>query len=362
MIPHFLKTLNTSPSNFMNLRDQLKEILPDILPRNPAQAIKGTELIELVKHRLKQDYSDATLRYHFSIMSCDPSSPIAKVEQGQGYYLRTATMHSLNSARNLFRAGDGTVEGGAIMGNAELGMAIGRASKFRAVVQRYLESVRQFPFVFEESFSADAGSNRWRVPDLAVVDWLTAESGGEAASMDKRKLEVHRRMGESPLRITAVKLRLTLEHQTVLEDLYQCLSASEWANVGELIVAAPIEDPRLAEEVSRFAARQGIGVISFGLAEDVLDDMPEPAVIENMTDREFNSLLGHFLTIRRHAAPTLGRDHDWQHIVGNAAVNPDFARFESWISLSLLDERIISAREFEDLGRSAAKASREHVA
>ena len=44
----------------MNLRDQLKEILPDILPRNPAQAIKGTELIEMVKYKLKQDYSDAT--------------------------------------------------------------------------------------------------------------------------------------------------------------------------------------------------------------------------------------------------------------------------------------------------------------
>lgn len=223
----------------MNLRDQLKEILPDILPRNPAQAIKGTELIEMVKHLLKQDYSDATLRYHFSIMSCDPSSPIAKVEQGQGYYLRTATIHSINSARNLFHAGDGAGEGTG----AELGLVLGRASKFRAVVRRYLESVQQYPFTFEESFSADAQSNRWRVPDLAVVDWLTSESA--AAGMDKRKLEVHRRLGESPLRITAVKLRLALDHATVLEDLYQCLSAAEWANVGELIVAAPIEDPEI---------------------------------------------------------------------------------------------------------------------
>lgn len=72
----------------MNLRDQLKEILPEILPPNPAEPIKGTELIRLVKFSLKQEYSDATLRYHFSIMCCDPASPIAKVEQGQGYYLR----------------------------------------------------------------------------------------------------------------------------------------------------------------------------------------------------------------------------------------------------------------------------------
>jgi hypothetical protein len=343
----------------MNLRDQLKEILPDILPRNPAQAIKGTELIELVKHRLKQDYSDATLRYHFSIMSCDPSAPIAKVEQGQGYYLRTATIHTMNSARNLFR-GSGDEATGYVGSSPELSLALARASKFRAVVQRYLESVRQFPFTFEESFSTDPGASRWRVPDLAVVDWLTAE--GDAPSMDKRKMEVHRRMGESPLRITAVKLRLSLDHATVLEDLYQCLSASQWANVGELIVAAPIDDPALAEEVGRFAARHGIGVISFGLLEDVLDDLPESAVIENMGEREFVSLLGHFLAIRRYAAPATTGEYDWQHIVGNAAVNPDFARFEGWISRCLLEERIISAREFEEIDRAAAKASREFVA
>src|SRR5690606_10725909 len=145
--------------------DQLKEILPDILPKNPAQAIKGTELIEMVKHRLKQEYSDATLRYHFSIMSCDPSSPIAKVEQGQGYYLRTTTIHSMNSARNLFRGGELVGEGA----RAEYGRAIERAAKFRAVVRRYLESVHQYPFAFEESLSANALGNRWRVPDLAVV-------------------------------------------------------------------------------------------------------------------------------------------------------------------------------------------------
>jgi hypothetical protein len=345
----------------MNLRDQLKEILPDILPRNPAQAIKGTELIELVKHRLKQDYSDATLRYHFSIMSCDPSSPIAKVEQGQGYYLRTATIHTMNSARNIFRLGDGSNGSGALMGTAEMDQALGRASKFRAVVQRYLESVQQFPFVFEESFSSNAEANRWRIPDLAVVDWLTADSSDESVTMDKRKLEIHRRMGESPLRISSVKLRLELNHDTLLEDLFQCLSASEWANVGELLVAASIDDQQILEEVNRFASRHGIGVISFGLDADILDDMPEPAAIENLLPREFDSIVS-LLRIRRHTTPAPGRNHDWQHISTVATGNADFARFESWISRSLLEERVITAREFDDLGRSAARAAREYVA
>ena len=345
----------------MNLRDQLKEILPDILPRNPAKAIKGTELIEMVKHKLKQDYSDATLRYHFSIMSCDPYSTIAKVEQGQGYYLRTATIHTMNSARNLFRSGDGGAAVGSIMGSAELDVAIGRASKFRAVVQRYLESVQQFPFAFEESFSNNAEANRWRIPDLAVIDWLTADESDDCVLMDKRKLEIHRRMGESPLRISSVKLRLEVNKDTLLEDLYQCLSASEWANVGELLVAASIEDQQVIEEIRRFASKHGIGVISFGLDADILDDMPEPAAIENLLPREFESILS-LLRIRRYAAPSAGRPLDWQHIAGAAVANSDFARLESWISRSLLEERIITAREFDDLGRLASKASREHVA
>ena len=68
----------------MNLRDQLKEILPEILPGQPTEAIKGTELIRLVKYRLRQEYSDATLRYHFSILCADPSSPIAWVTRAVG--------------------------------------------------------------------------------------------------------------------------------------------------------------------------------------------------------------------------------------------------------------------------------------
>lgn len=345
----------------MNLRDQLKEILPDILPRNPAQAIKGTELIEMVKHRLKQDYSDATLRYHFSIMSCDPSSPIAKVEQGQGYYLRTSTIHTVNSARNLFYHGGDNGDGGE-MSSADLDVALARAAKFRAVVQRYLESVQQFPFSFEESFSDNAEMNRWRVPDLAVVDWLAGESEDDAVSLNKEKLEVHRRLGQSPMRVSSVKLRLDLNAVSLYEDLHQCLATSEWANAGELLIAAPIEDPQLIEEVRRFAARYGIGVISFGLEADVLDDMPEPAAIENLQAREFESIQS-LLQIRRYAAPETGGSYDWQHVAHAAQDNPDFARFESWISRCLLDERAMTAREFEEFQRDrGAAVAREYVA
>src|SRR5690606_25647164 len=134
------------------------------------------------------------------------------------------------------------------------------------------------------SFSVNVEANRWRIPDLAVVDWLTAEEPDEAqepVAMDKRKLEIHRRMGESPLRLSSVKLRLELNHDTLLEDLYPCLPASAWATAGDLLVADPIDDQQMPEETNRCPPRHGIGVISFGLDADMLDDMPEPAAIEN---------------------------------------------------------------------------------
>ena len=180
--------------------------------------------------------------------------------------------------------------------------------------------------------------------------------------LEKEKLEGHRRVGQSPLRVSSVKLRLELNHATLFEDLFQCLATSEWANAGELLVAAPIEDAQLIEEIRRFASRYGIGVISFGLDADILDDMPEPAAIENLQAKEFDSIQS-LLQIRRYSAPETGKSYDWHHVTSAADENPDFERFEAWISRCLLEERVVTSREFEDLERSTATAvANEYVA
>ena len=342
----------------MNLRDQLKEILPDILPRNPGKAVKGTELIQQVKYRLKQDYSDATLRYHFSIMSCDPSSPIAKVEQGQGYYLRTTTIHSMNSACNLISSAH---RGNLALSSEDSDLSIKRANKFRAVVQRYFESVEKTPFSFEESFSDNVFANRWRVPDMAIVEWLAGNQTDDAFILDRNKLDVCRKLGKSPIQISSAKLRLELNEFDLFEDLYQCLRTSEWANSGEIIIAATIEDLDLIEEVRSFANRYGIGVTSFGLDADILDDMPEPAAIENLLPREFESIRSLF-HIRRYASARPQPDFDWQHVSNSAVRYEDFARFERWISGCLVEERVISPREFLHLERTKVAVAGEFVA
>jgi len=330
----------------MNLRDQLKEILPDILPRNPNQAIKGTELIESVKDKLKQEYSDATLRYHFSIMSCDPSSPIAKVAQGQGYYLRTETIHSMNSAMNMISTGPETFTA------QDSDTSIARASKFRAVVQRYYESISQTPFSFEESFSENAHFNRWIVPDLAVVKWKTGKKAEDGLILDREEMDVYRRMSMTPIEISSTKLRLELSHHDLFEDLYQCLATSEWANCGQLVVAAPVS-PHMREQVTEFSRKYGVGVTSFNLDADIMDDFPEPAAIENLTAEEFESIRSLF-DVHTITSPETRPVFDWEHVANVSETNGDFTRFERWLSSCLMEERIISPRDFLHQERTVA--------
>ena len=122
----------------MSLRKQLTEILPPLLPSNPSEAIKGTELIRLVRLQLTGNYSDASLRYHFSIMSCDPASPIAKVEKGQGYYRRTAPVPALSGAQALVSMSQGRLED-LNTDRGAVDLALERVRKFRAVVTRLCE-------------------------------------------------------------------------------------------------------------------------------------------------------------------------------------------------------------------------------
>ena len=154
----------------MSLRTQLSDILPSLLPHNPSEAIKGTELIRLVRMQLSGNYSDASLRYHFSIMSCDPASPIAKVEKGQGYYRRTAPVPALSGAQELLSLSQGRLDDL----NADRGAvdhALERVKKFRAIVRRFNEINGRFPFAFRDVLAKNMPiGNMRKFPDMVVVD------------------------------------------------------------------------------------------------------------------------------------------------------------------------------------------------
>jgi len=324
----------------MSLRQQLTDILPEILPTSPKEATKGTELIRLVRLRLAGDYSDASLRYHFSIMSCDPASPIAKVEKGQGYYRRSAAVPALAGAQDLLSMTQGRLEefGGdqqAVDG------AMQRVRKFRATASRYCEVNGRFPFNFRHALSKNSPlGNLWKYPDMAVVDWELGEPSDHGLSLDHETLELKRRLGLPPFRIRSVMIRILPNYQLFREEFFQALSVSSWMHGGELFYAAAIEDEALADQMRHLSNQYGVGITTFGLTAEMLDDLPSAEHILTAQPRETEALLER-LDVRRIATPRQ-KDHiDWTTLNAIRNENEEVQKLFSWLGTCIANERAV---------------------
>lgn len=324
----------------MSLRKQLNAVLPDYLPANPKEAIKGTELIRLLRMRLEGNYSDASLRYHFSIMSCDPTSPIAKVEKGQGYYRRTAPVPALSSAQEIFSQYQGRLDDMA-GDQEEVDHALMRIRKFRAIVNKWCDVNGRFPFAFREPFGADAPvGNLWKFPEMLLVDW----ESGDGDEGDRTMLKLKSQLGLPPFRLHAARLRILPAHHSFREDFFQALSASVWAQGGELIYAAPIEDEALAEAIRRLSTTFGIGVTTFGLTAEILDELPRPANIINAHPRETEALMEKLDVTR--VSTVKSRPHiDWAALEGIRGDSADVDKLLAWLSESAEAGRILPLKE-----------------
>jgi hypothetical protein len=316
----------------MSLRKQLTDILPILLPGNPADSIKGTELIRLTRLQLSGNYSDASLRYHFSIMSCDPASPIAKVEKGQGYYRRSAPLPALSGAQELLALTQGRLDD---LTHADSDMVDGtmlRIRKFRAVVTRYFEINGRFPFAFRQAFGKESPiSNLWKYPELVLVDWETGGSPDEEMSLDETMLAFKQRLGIAPFRLHAARLRIQPSLQTYREDFFQTLAVSMWAQGGELVYAAPIEDEALADGLRRLSATFGVGVTSFGLTAEALEDLPRPANILNAHPRETEAIMAR-LEFNRISAPKSRPHLDWAALTSMRNESEEAEKLVRWLT------------------------------
>jgi len=329
----------------MSLRQQLTDILPGLLPGNPADAIKGTELISLTRLQLTGNYSDASLRYHFSIMSCDPASPIAKVEKGQGYYRRSTPMPALSGAQELLALRQGRLDDLTNVDQDIMDNAMLRIRKFRAVVTRYFEINGRFPFAFRQAFGKDAPiSNLWKFPELVLVDWETGGSPDEEMSLDETMLAFKQRLGIAPFRLHAARLRIQPSLQTSREDFYQTLAVSMWTQGGELIYAAPVEDEALADSLRKLSAAFGVGVTSFGLTPEALDDLPRPANILNAHPRETEAIMAK-LDFTRIAAPRSRPHLDWSELTTLRHESEDAEKLILWLSRCIDHRRAEAFKE-----------------
>ncbi len=322
----------------MSLRNQLTDILPTLLPGNPADSIKGTELIRLTRLQLTGNYSDASLRYHFSIMSCDPASPIAKVEKGQGYYRRSAPLPALSGAQELLALTQGRLDDLTTADQDMVDETMLRIRKFRAVVTRYFEINGRFPFAFRQAFAKEAPiSNLWKYPELVLVDWETGGSPDEEMSLDETMLSFKQRLGIAPFKLHAARLRIQPSLQTYREDFFQTLAVSMWAQGGELVYAAPIEDEALGDSLRRLSANFGVGVTSFGLTPEALDDLPRPANILNAHPRETEAIMAK-LEINRLSAPRSSAHLDWSALGSMRNESEEAEKLVQWLT-RCIDER-----------------------
>jgi hypothetical protein len=177
-----------------------------------------------------------------------------------------------------------------------------------------------------------------------LVDWETGGSPDEEMSLDETMLAFKQRLGIAPFRLHGARLRIQPSLHTYREDFFQTLAVSLWAQGGELIYAAPIEDEALADGLRRLSAHFGIGVTSFGLTSETLDDLPRPANILNAHPRETEAIMGK-LDVNRIAA-TQSRPHvDWNALSSLRNESEEAEKLVLWLSRCINERR---AEPFKD--------------
>lgn len=246
----------------MSLRDKLREILPDILPRREQEAIKGRELIARVREVLGDTYSDGSLRTQFSLLALEDDTCLARIPNGQGYYLRHAG-DPLPSLHQVFAGHEGPEE-------SPLHRAIALAVRLYDTAGL---SVFAYPVEEEES---------WGHPDLVAVQWPAGQWGDDGAyhmEPDEHRASTYR----------AVCVGVADSAESCRQALYRTLACGLWAQESELLLLGPAEE--FCPELPRLAALHGVGVRCLGGESDLLSTLPRAEAIFRAEAAEAQELL-----------------------------------------------------------------------
>jgi hypothetical protein len=322
----------------MNLREQLRHLLPQCLPADPAEAIKGTELIRLIRLRLDGDYSDATLRYHFSVLSYDPGSPIAKVDQGQGYYLRQGRrgMPQAESLQGWFDQVDD-----------EAAAAWLRLDRVIAIYERLCLARSAYPLALNGIASHPPTlEGNWDLADVVVAEWDLAEADAEPGPaaqppghrLDEQMLRLRRHLGVPETVITALQARMGTSLETLSADFFQALSATRWASQSELLLAEPLTDGALVDGLRGLAHEFGVGVVILGIDSAALDALPLPDDIRAMDEARFDAVQNR-LRPQRLASPATRANLNWALLSRLREKHPALQHMIAWLNDSLTSGR-----------------------
>lgn len=231
----------------MNLRDKLREILPGILPRREQDAIKGKELIARVRNVLGDAYSDGSLRTQFSLLALEEDTCLARIANGQGYYLRRAG-DPLPSLHEVFA------------GHTEAGEAA-ESLLHRAIAL----AVRFYDTAGMSVFAYPVEEESWGHPDLVAVQWPAGQWGEDGAYV---MLPAEERAAV----LRAVCVGVASSAESCRQAFYRALACGQWAHEAELLLIGPAEGA--ADELARLAAQFGAGVRCLASAE-LLAELPQ---------------------------------------------------------------------------------------
>jgi hypothetical protein len=317
-----------SPLGLLNmgasLRERLNDLLPQVLPASADKAVWGTALINLLRRKGVKD-PEPTLRAYFSTMSGDPTSVIAKVDKGHGYYLRPS--EATPSPK--------TVKSSPSLSSGPNRRADQQEEKFRSLFMRRAQQEQIFPVHIEHTraIRQQAGINKWKYPDVVSVKWGVISEDGQ---LNKDMLEVRQSLGEQPFRIFSTELKIDVTPSTLRETFFQCVSNSRWAHTAQLAIATKISDAKVAEELERLGTSYDVSVISFGLTVELLDTLPSATELLKASDEKIEQ----YLASVKYETISSGQERDsldWEHIQDLQTQHPDMVDFFRWIAKCLSD-------------------------
>ncbi len=256
----------------MSLRERLHEILPGLLPEHADAAIKGTELIARVRSVLGDTYSDRSLRSQFSLLALEPDSCLARIENGQGYYLRQGNNGSGNSLHSLFDSeADARREGSDPLHKA-LALAV-------RLYDTMGLSVLLYPVEDEES---------WGHPDLVAVQWPAGHWSDDGAYIMESGADNN---APSTATFRAICVGFADSAESCRAAFFRTLACGQWAQEAELLLLPGPDSAEAEAELAGLAARYGVGVQLLPLNADALEALPRADLIFRAEVDEARNLL-----------------------------------------------------------------------
>ncbi|WP_375746134.1 hypothetical protein NR800_16530 [Corallococcus interemptor] len=191
----------------------------------------------------------------------------------------------------------------------------------------------------------EAGINKWKFPDVVLLDWDVGKVSDAGYRLDQNLLEVRKSLGDQPFRLTSVELKVSITLSNFRESFFQCVSNSKWAHHALLAVAYPLNDRTLVDELRRLGTSYDVTIVSYSLDPTTLQSLPSADEISRMPDEDFDKI-ANSITVITVATGRQRTGLDWEHIKDMQVRTNDFIELFEWIAHCLKESRPFEFNDF----------------